>query len=82
MPFHFRYKQFLFEDIKHYETIIYSPFTDFGGWGIRINIKGEKVYIVDGNKALKLSMKYDALVIGTRKPDELKNAMDSLTKRQ
>ena len=81
LPFHFRYKQFLFENIKHYETINYSPLKHFGGWGIRINIKGDKAYIVSGNNALKLRMKNETLVIGTRKPDALKKAMDSLTKR-
>ncbi|MDL4839490.1 DUF6141 family protein [Aquibacillus rhizosphaerae] len=81
MPFHFRYKQFLFKDIKNYESIIYSPLKRFGGWGIRINFKGERAYNMDGNKALELHLKNQIIVIGTRKPEDLKNAIDSQKKR-
>ncbi len=80
MPFHFRYKQFLFKEIKHYESVIYSPLKRFGGWGIRINLNGEKAYNMDGNKAIELDVKSETLVIGTRKPEELKTAIDSLKK--
>ncbi|MCT2534718.1 DUF6141 family protein [Aquibacillus koreensis] len=80
MPFHFRYKQFLFKEIKHYQSINYSPLKRFGGWGIRLNVNGEKAYNMDGNKAIELGMKGQTLVIGTRKPEEFKNAIDSLKK--
>ncbi|WP_257009675.1 hypothetical protein [Evansella halocellulosilytica] len=43
-------------------------------------MKGEKGYIVGGNTALKLHMKYERLVVSTRKPIALKEAIDSIKK--
>ena len=42
VPFHFQYREYLLKDIRHYESITYSPLKRFGGWGIRFNFKGEK----------------------------------------
>lgn len=82
MPFHFRYKQFLFKDIKHYESIIYSPLKRFGGWGIRINLNGETAYNMNGKQGLELKLRNQTVVIGTQNPNEIKKAMDSLNKTQ
>lgn len=82
MPFHLSYKQFLFRDITHYESISYHPFGRFGGWGIRFNFSGEMAYNMDGNKALELHIKGQTLVIGTRNPEGLKTAIDSLIMKQ
>ncbi|WP_073202490.1 DUF6141 family protein [Gracilibacillus kekensis] len=82
MPFHLHYKKFLFREIKDYESITYSPLKRFGGWGIRLNINGEKAYNMDGNKAIEMVIKDQTVVIGTRQPEEIKTAINSLTKRQ
>ena len=81
MPFHIEYRKFLYKDIKQYEPIIYSPFKRFGGWGIRMNFQGETGYILNGKQGLELKFKNQTVVIGTRKPDELKKAMDSIQKK-
>lgn len=44
VPFHRRYKVFLYEDIQQYKAITYNPHNRFGGWGIRTNLKGEIAY--------------------------------------
>jgi len=77
IPFHFNYKQYLFKDIRHYENITYSPLKRFGGWGIRFNLQGETAYNLNGKKGIKLKLKYDTVVIGTQKPDELKKAIEA-----
>lgn len=77
IPFHFKYKSFLFKDIRQYESITSNPLKEFGGWGIRFNFKGETAYNLNGKGGVKLKLKYDTVIIGTRKPDELKKAMDS-----
>ncbi|WP_058307010.1 DUF6141 family protein [Gracilibacillus massiliensis] len=82
MPFHLHYKKFLFKEIKDYEIITYSPLKRFGGWGVRLNLNGEKAYNMDGNKAIELVIKGQTMVIGTRQPEQIKIAIDSLTKRQ
>ncbi|BBI35497.1 hypothetical protein KCTCHS21_48960 [Cohnella abietis] len=80
MPFHIRYKQFLHKDIEHYESIIYSSFERFGGWGIRTNLKGETAYNMNGKQGLEFKLRNQTVVIGTQKPKELQRAMDSLDK--
>lgn len=82
VPFHFQYKQYLFKDIRHYESITYSPLKRFGGWGIRFNLKGETTYNLNGKEGIELKLKYNKVVIGTQQPDKLKKAMDSVQKTQ
>lgn len=76
MPFHFRYKSFLMKDIEFCESIYYSPIKRFGGWGIRVNFSGEMAYTLGGNQAIKLIIKGQTVVISSRKPDEMKKAID------
>ncbi|MGN7410919.1 DUF6141 family protein [Sporosarcina sp. SAFN-010] len=81
-PFQIHYKQYLFKEISNYETLTYSPLKRFGGWGIRFNSKGETAYNLNGKKGVELRLKYNKVVIGTQKPDELKKAIDSVHKVQ
>ncbi|MFS0749948.1 DUF6141 family protein [Oceanobacillus sp. 1P07AA] len=81
-PFHIRYKQFLFKDIYDYKSITYSPIKQFGGIGIRINMKGETAYNMYGKKGIELKFKYETVVIGTQKPDEFKEALDVVCNKQ
>jgi len=78
MPFHRQYRPFLYKDIQHYETVIYNPLSRFGGWGIRVNFKGETAYNMSGKQGLELKLRNQTVVIGTQKPEELKAIMDSL----
>ncbi|MFD2045068.1 DUF6141 family protein [Ornithinibacillus salinisoli] len=82
VPFHFKYKQYLFKDIRHYESITYSPLKRFGGWGTRINFKGEMVYNINGKKGIELRLRNNTVVVGTRKPDELKKALELVQRTQ
>lgn len=82
VPFHFRYKQFLFKDIREYESITYSPLKRFGGWGVRFNLDGETAYDLNGKEGIELKLKYETIIIGTQKPGELKKAMDSVWRIQ
>jgi len=80
MPFHLNYRRFLYKDIVNYELIDYS-FSEFGGWGIRVNIKGEKSYTMHGKQGVKLKLKNETVVIGTQKQIEMINAIDSLNEK-
>lgn len=76
-PFHIKYKQFSFTNIQDYESINYSSLKRFGGWGIRVNFKGERVYNISGNEGIVLKLKHEEIVIiGTKNPQELKEALD------
>ncbi|WP_163969347.1 DUF6141 family protein [Oceanobacillus halotolerans] len=82
VPFHFQYKQFLFKDIRYYDSITNSPLKRFGGWGIRFNLKGETAYNLNGKEGIELRLKYNTVIIGSQKPNELKKAMDTVQKTQ
>ena len=81
MPFHIEYRKVLFKAIQHDETIIYSPLKRFGGSGIRVNLQGETAYNMNGKQGLQLKLRNHTVVIGTQKPRELQNALDSLYKK-
>lgn len=80
IPFHFKYKQFLFKDIEHYKSITFSPMGRFGGWGIRFNFDGETAYTLNGREGIELELSNLTVVVGTQKPNDLKKAMDSAKK--
>lgn len=77
VPFHVRYKSFLFEDMVNYKVITYHPLGRFGGWGIRFNLKGETAYNMSGNQGIELQLTDNTVVIGSQNPDGLVQALDS-----
>ena len=79
-PFHINYKKFLYKDIEHYKSINYSPLKRFGGWGFRVNFKGETGYIWSGKQGIELTLKYETVVISTLNPEKIKKAMDAVQK--
>lgn len=63
-------KRFQFKNIQKIEIINYSPFFDYGGWGIKWNMDGW-AYIVSGNKGLSLKMKDGKkYLIGIQNPEK------------
>lgn len=80
IPFHLHYKKFLYKDIKHYRSINYSPLTRFGGWGYRVNFKGETGYLMGGKQGIELTLKYQTVVISTIEPKEIIKGMDAFQK--
>ncbi|SDL85719.1 DUF6141 family protein [Sediminibacillus halophilus] len=79
-PFNFQYKKYLFRNLNDYERITYNSLKKFGGWGIRINTKGEIAYNMSGTEGIKLKLKDNTVIIGTQEPDQLKKALDSVLK--
>ncbi|KOO46103.1 DUF6141 family protein [Priestia koreensis] len=77
VPFHIHYKVFLFSEITSYKPITYSPLKRFGGWGIRFNLQNEIAYNMSGNSGMEIQFQQHTIVIGTRRPDELKKAIDA-----
>lgn len=55
----------------------YSPFSEFGGWGVRYGRPGKgKALNVSGNMGLQLEFANGKkLLIGTRKPDEITSVL-------
>jgi len=79
-PFHRQQLFFDFSDIKEYATRTYRPIIEYGGWGIKRGIGG-LAYNVSGKQGLQLVLTDGRkILIGTQKPEQLVNAMNSAGK--
>ncbi len=68
-------------NIKKCEIRQYRPVMEYGGWGIRYGRRG-KAYNVSGNRGVQLELfQGKPLLIGSQRPDELAQAINSLMKR-
>ena len=82
-PFHIDYKKFAKEDSSECYVRTYKPIREYGGWGIRYSFrKGRgKAYNLSGNKGVQLVFKNGKkLLIGSKKQDELAQAINSIMK--
>lgn len=76
-PFHFKTKYFIWDELEQFFVREYSPLKEFGGWGIRYGFFGKgTAYNVSGNRGLQLEFtNHKKLLIGTNKPEELKEVL-------
>ncbi|MHC4338483.1 MAG: hypothetical protein ACYSTG_11155 [Planctomycetota bacterium] len=61
----------------------YKPIREYGGWGIRYSFRKGigRAYNMSGNKGVQLVFKNGKkLLIGSQKPDELAQAINSIMK--
>ena len=64
------------DEVNHCEVI---PYDFVGGWGVRLFTKYGTVYNVCGGKGLFIQLKNQKkLLIGTQKPEELKQVVEQL----
>lgn len=68
----------LLSAVKSCRPVTYSPIVDFGGWGIRCGRGGKLAYSARGNKAAEIVTEKRALLIGTERPEELSQVINSL----
>lgn len=74
-PFHWTFRKIAFREIIRYDTRIYNPILEYGGWGIRKGYRG-MAYTVSGNKGLQLELFNNRrLLIGSKRPEELFHAI-------
>ncbi len=68
-----KFKKIPFNEIHYYCIRKYNPLTEYGGWGIRLSIKGGGIaYTISGTTGLQLYLNSGKKVlIGTRQPDSL-----------
>lgn len=75
--FPFSIRMIAMNEIQFVEPVTYHPIREFGGWGIR-GWSDKKVYSINGNQAVKLSLFDGSLIyIGSMKPDLLALAVQS-----
>jgi len=69
-------KKIDWDDVEAFKVINYGF---VGGWGIRIGTRYGTVYNVRGNQGLLLKLKKGKqMVIGTSRPDELKEQLENI----
>lgn len=80
-PLQRKFRSIKMAEIEKLEVIKYNPIRDFGGWGIRYGLKG-RAYNVSGNMGLMIYRKDGKrILIGTRKPDGLREVIEKLKSR-
>jgi len=78
-PLHIMYQFHPWESIEKVYIRKYSAISEFGGWGIREGFIAGKAYNVDGDEGLQIEFNSkEKLLIGTRKPDELRAVLARL----
>jgi hypothetical protein len=78
-PLHFHAHKISFEEIKTYEIRKYSALKEYGGYGIRYGKNG-KAYNISGNRGVQFEfLDGKRLLIGTQKPEELIQALDTVS---
>ena len=71
-----------FNKIKEYHIRQYRPIIEYGGWGIRVKLKGIRVgkaYTVSGTTGLQIIL-YDGkeILIGSQKPEALIQTLNKI----
>ncbi len=67
------------DDVKEIYVRKYKPIAEYGGWGYRYRLRSGKALNVAGNVGLQLVFKNNKkLLIGTQKPDAMKEAVRRL----
>lgn len=65
-PFHLRPRSWSWEEITDVERRTYSPMLEYGGWGIRMGVRGW-AYNVRGNDGIQLTLRSGRrILIGTQ----------------
>lgn len=79
-PFQIRYRKYTWDKLNKIYVRKYSAITEYGGWGIRFGIFGSgRALNVSGNQGLQLvTTDNSAMLIGTKRPDELKEVLTKL----
>ncbi len=72
-PFHWFFKSYKRNTIKHIEIIKRDPLRDFGGWGLRTGFFRKKnVFNISGKYGIFLEFENGSkIIIGTKKPEEI-----------
>ena len=83
-PYHSHTRSIQWNEIDKCYVRVYSPVKEFGGWGVRFSIRdGGKALNVKGNYGIQLELKNgEKLLIGTQKPEEAKQVLESLKSHQ
>ena len=75
LPLQRSFRQILRSDISSVQVKTYDAITEYGGWGMRIGMRG-KAFTVKGNRGLMINLKSQRhILIGTARPEEALRAL-------
>ena len=75
VPFHLCFHRIPLDNVTDCRTVTYRPIAEYGGWGIRLTLKG-KAYNVRGHRGVRLDFTNNRhLLIGSQRPEELEAAI-------
>ena len=82
-PFVRKMKHIPISEIASVEVEKYKPLIEFGGWGVRKRFLSRKTaYNISGNIGIRVIKKNGSqIMLGTRKPDEMKRAVAKMMQR-
>src|SRR6185436_17013590 len=74
----FMKRNIAYSEIKHIEARTYRPIAEYGGWGIRMGLRGGMAYNASGNRGVQLQLLNDKhLLIGSQNADAFAGAIRS-----
>lgn len=78
-PFHIRFRHYEWSGFDQVSMRHYRPIVEYGGWGLRFGLRNGMAYTISGCEGLQLVFKNGSkLLIGTRRPEELKRVLQEL----
>lgn len=83
-PFHFRWHHMPWEEIESVYVRKYNAIPEYGGWGLRINLRGNKAYNVMGDRGMGMEVRRKngkKILFSTRKPEQLRQFLDALSSK-
>jgi len=81
VPFHLRPRSIAWSEVTQVHVRSYRPIPEYGGWGIRYGFRNGWAYNMSGRSGLQLVLRSGKkILIGTRRPDELKAYLTSIGK--
>jgi hypothetical protein len=77
-PLHPHWKEMAAEDLESAMAVVYRPFREFGGWGIRYGKQG-LAYTVSGDRGVLVRLVSGrSFLLGSERPLELETALEDL----
>jgi hypothetical protein len=77
--FPFKSNYIEWKDIRTVTVVKYNPLLEFGGWGLRYSLVGNrKAYSIAGNRGIQIELKTgEKILIGTGKEIQLKSVLSN-----
>lgn len=83
-PFHFRWHHIRWEEIESVYVRRYKAIPEYGGWGMRINLQGNRAYNVMGDRGMGMEVRHrtgEKILFSTRRPQQLRQFLDELSSK-